>query len=115
MFAETSRSELQSLIEREGMSVESMALEDGLRIMLNFYETLRAENCINPPERDMLLYQFGTYDWGKGKFFEVDLTRQFISPAARRKVRDKEGLLLAFAQDDVLKNKTLSLDPSCTR
>lgn len=28
----------------------------------------------------MLLYQWGTYDWGEGEFFELDLTRQFIEP-----------------------------------
>lgn len=32
-----------------------------------------------PPEEggDLLLAQFGTYDWGEGEHFEVDLTRQF--------------------------------------
>ena len=30
---------------------------------------------------DMLLFQCGTYDWNKkGKFFEFDITRQFILP-----------------------------------
>ena len=27
---------------------------------------------------DRLLFQWGTYDWGKGKFFEIDLTRQVM-------------------------------------
>lgn len=27
----------------------------------------------------MLLFQFGTYDWGHGDHFEFDLTRQFIA------------------------------------
>jgi len=26
----------------------------------------------------MLLFQWGTYDWGRGKAFEIDLTRQTI-------------------------------------
>lgn len=25
---------------------------------------------------DMLLYQYGVYDWGEGEWFELDLTRQ---------------------------------------
>ena len=25
---------------------------------------------------DMLLFQFGCYDWGEGEFFELDVTRQ---------------------------------------
>jgi hypothetical protein len=28
----------------------------------------------------MLLFQWGTYDWGSGKHFEVDVTRQVIFP-----------------------------------
>jgi hypothetical protein len=28
----------------------------------------------------MLLYQWGTYDWGHGQAFELDLTRQVIIP-----------------------------------
>lgn len=28
----------------------------------------------------MLLFQWGTYDWGNGSHFEVNLTRQFIEP-----------------------------------
>jgi len=32
----------------------------------------------NEPETDMLLYQFGVFDWGQGEYFELDLTRQFI-------------------------------------
>lgn len=29
-------------------------------------------------EGDMLLYQYGIYDWGDGEYFQLDLTRQFI-------------------------------------
>ena len=33
-------------------------------------------------ENDMLLFQYGTYDWGNefGKHFMLDITRQFINP-----------------------------------
>ena len=30
-------------------------------------------------DQDMLLYQYGIYDWGQGEKFELDLTRQFMS------------------------------------
>ena len=29
-------------------------------------------------DSDMLLFQYGTYDWGKGDFFEFNITRQFM-------------------------------------
>lgn len=30
----------------------------------------------------MLLFQWGTYDWGKGEMFEFDVTRQLIAAPA---------------------------------
>jgi len=36
----------------------------------------------------MLLYQWGTYDWGNGKRFNLVLTRQFILEGAE----DDEGI-----------------------
>ena len=32
---------------------------------------------------DMLLYQYGVYDWGdeNGRHFEIDITRQFMKPS----------------------------------
>jgi len=46
--------------------------------MFDFYKQIRAEGCINPVDRDMLLFQWGTYDWGQGLNFQLDVTRQFI-------------------------------------
>ena len=31
-------------------------------------------------DNDMMLFQYGTYDWGAGRFFEFDITRQFMKP-----------------------------------
>ena len=31
-------------------------------------------------DADALLFQYGTYDWGKGESFQFDITRQFIKP-----------------------------------
>ena len=51
---------------------------DGVRLMLNFYKQSRFDNCPVEKNGDMLLYQWGTYDWGSGSFFQFDMTRQFI-------------------------------------
>lgn len=42
--------------------------------MLAFRAAIACSECIE----DMLLYQWGTYDWGVGKHFELNITRQFI-------------------------------------
>lgn len=46
--------------------------------MLAFYGDVRAEGCDLAHDGDMLLYQYGTWDWGKGRHFELNITRQFI-------------------------------------
>jgi hypothetical protein len=46
--------------------------------MFDFYRDQRAEDCPLETDGDMLLYQWGTNDWGEGEWFTIDLTRQFI-------------------------------------
>ncbi len=46
--------------------------------MLEFYEQDAVDGCRNDGQGDMLLYQWGTYDWGDGESFELDITRQLI-------------------------------------
>ena len=55
---------------------------------LKFYETARCSGLASGSRADMLLYQWGVYDWGHGEHFEFDITRQFIE---RGKV-DDEGI-----------------------
>jgi uncharacterized protein (DUF2237 family) len=49
-----------------------------VHLMLEFYRNVRADDCSFDMDGDMLLCQWGTYDWGKGRHFEFDLTRQFL-------------------------------------
>ena len=49
--------------------------------MLAFYEAVVPVGCASQ-NGDILLFQWGTYDWGDGKHFEINLTRQFIESAA---------------------------------
>lgn len=46
--------------------------------MMSFYREVRATDCEVAGDGDMLLYQWGTYDWGEGRWFELNITRQFI-------------------------------------
>ena len=48
-------------------------------MMTGFYREERAEGCAVDGDGDMLLYQWGTYDWGEGESFELDITRQLIT------------------------------------
>ncbi len=57
----------------------SLVPAEGIDLMLDFYRDERAEGGCLDDEGDMLLYQWGTDDWGEGEFFELDITRQFIT------------------------------------
>jgi hypothetical protein len=46
--------------------------------VFEFYETIRLDNSSLEEDGDMLLFQWGSYDWGHGLNFELDLTRQSI-------------------------------------
>jgi len=45
----------------------ALAIENYVAYRIDFTNELSAG--------DRLLFQWGTYDWGKGNFFEIDLTR----------------------------------------
>ncbi|MEX2581317.1 MAG: hypothetical protein WD342_19830 [Verrucomicrobiales bacterium] len=49
--------------------------------MLEFYRSERVEDCDLEEDGDMLLFQWGTYDWGEGRWFDLNITRQFIVPS----------------------------------
>ncbi|MFT4253349.1 MAG: hypothetical protein QM608_12770 [Caulobacter sp.] len=42
-----------------------------------FYREVPPTGLPDDPPGDMLLFQYGCYDWGQGETFELDLTRQF--------------------------------------
>lgn len=85
----------EAFAESNGVSLIGITPRDGVTQMLAFYETLNAEGCTGPSS-DMLLFQWGTYDWGEGKHFEVSVTRQFIELGADSDTAISQ-LQLAFA------------------
>lgn len=58
----------------KGIDLNASTPREGIQAMLDFRAAIACPACSD----DMLLYQWGTYDWGTGKYFEVNITRQFI-------------------------------------
>ena len=54
--------------------------------MLRFHATQPAQGC--DVDRDRLLFEWGTCDWGDGANFELDITRQFADMSLES---DQEG------------------------
>lgn len=79
MQPEDSAEELRRFMQQRHITLDRAALPELVDAVLAFYQTLPASNLLNEPDADMLLFQYGTYDWGDGENFEFDLTRQFIT------------------------------------
>ncbi|MEO8552168.1 MAG: hypothetical protein ABI678_19455, partial [Kofleriaceae bacterium] len=62
--------EFERLLAARGLAVATLSLRDGIAAMLDFYRTVRADDCVIADDGDMLLFQ-----WNPN---ELDLTRQFI-------------------------------------
>jgi len=65
-------------LEAAGQSLDGLTLAVGVEAMLAYYAEERADGCPLDEDGDMLLFQWGTHDWGDGLAFEVNITRQLI-------------------------------------
>lgn len=60
-----------------GVSILECRPREGFEQFFAFHVSIKAEGCEDPGS-DMLLFQWGVYDWGNGKFFDLNITRQFV-------------------------------------
>lgn len=63
---------------QQGVNIDVLRLESTIDAFFRFYEAERAEGCVLDADGDMLLFEWGTVDWGEGEHFELSLARQLI-------------------------------------
>ena len=78
------REHFERYIAERGVRLEQLAAETAIRSMVDFYLEERVKQAVIDEDGDMLLFQWGTHDWGEGPSFEYGITRQLI-------VQDEEG------------------------
>ncbi|MFP8777499.1 hypothetical protein [Hydrogenophaga sp. RWCD_12] len=78
MHPTTSAAEFQSFLARRGILLSSIDIPQLVESALSFYETVKAAGLAEGSGADMLLCQWGVYNWGQGEHFEFDITRQFV-------------------------------------
>lgn len=61
-----------------GRPFEAASVREALARCLDFYGAQDVSGLSQEADADMLLFQYGCYDWGDGEFFQIGLTRQFI-------------------------------------
>jgi hypothetical protein len=87
------QTEFTNRLRASGFELPRVSVDAGFSEAFAFYRDVRPAGCEKDLDGDMLLFQWGTYDWGKGKYFNLDLTRQFILEGTE----DDEGIFqLAF-------------------
>ena len=74
--------EFQRYLSRCGDKGTPQTPRSGLARMCAFYREIRADDADLEADGDMLLFQWGTYDWGHGALFEVGIVRQLIQRGA---------------------------------
>ena len=61
-----------------GSPLDTLPPKGGIDHMLNYYDQKKYPDAEKGVDGDMLLFQYGVYDWGDGNYFEYDITRQVI-------------------------------------
>ena len=78
MRPENSTTALRDWFADRGLKLDALSVQHLVSETLAFYQAKRCAGLAADPSADMLLYQWGVYDWGQGENFEFDITRQFI-------------------------------------
>jgi hypothetical protein len=91
-------------IEAAGHSLASLRPSDGIDLLLRFYREERAEGCAIDEDGDMLLFEWGCFDWGEGESFELKITRQFMGGGGEDEEIRQLSLTFKFSPSASLRN-----------
>ena len=96
---------LEQRLQASGLTIGGLSVPGAVTQVLSFYREVRVADCALDADGDMLLFQWGVYDWGGGPSFQFDLTRQFISGVDDDAIRQL-SLVLQFAPSEQLRALT---------
>jgi hypothetical protein len=77
---QNARQEFEKILRGRGLLERDLNLAAGCEALFDFYRDKRpiGRAFEQHEDADMLLFQWGTYDWGTGEHFAFNLTRQLI-------------------------------------
>jgi hypothetical protein len=78
MTPSSSLEEFRARARLKNLSLDDLKAEQGFPLMFDFYKEVRADGCISPSDRDMLIFLWGTFDRGEGMHFQLKIARQFM-------------------------------------
>ena len=70
---QNARHEFEKVLRGRGLSEHAPGLVAGCDALFDFYRDNRADGAVfeQHDDADMLLFQWGTYDWGEGEHFSL--------------------------------------------
>jgi len=77
MRAADAQAALERFVAGRGSDLDDLDAEAAVDAMLTWYELERPDDVDVEDNADMLLFQWGAYDWG-GRSFHYNITRQLI-------------------------------------
>lgn len=104
MKTEYTLKEFNDYLHRGGLVGAPQTPAAGFALLIGFYNDVRFEEVDLDEDGDALLFQWGTYDWGRGLHFEVDLTRQLIRGRGNDEDVWQLHLTYRFPQSEALQN-----------
>jgi hypothetical protein len=90
-------------IKPRAPELAALSPAEGIALMLGFYKEERADGCEIAEDGDMLLYQWGCYDWGRGEAFEFNITRQLMEAAGEDEDIRQLALTFKFTPSEALR------------
>lgn len=82
----TIEADFKTFVVDEGCLLSDLSVNDGFTLFLKFYQTKRVKTYDIQKDEDMLLFEYGVYDWGDGESFYLSFTRQLSSANPRAKI-----------------------------
>jgi hypothetical protein len=65
-----------NFLEGKGLELQGLSLQHFPLLFAAYFETVKFDGFSNGNDGDNILFQYGDYDWGNGKFFQINFTRQ---------------------------------------
>ena len=97
-FRETLEQIFYRFLDNKQMNAPTQAIE----ALLEFYRTVIILPEVEDPEQDMLLFQYGVYDWNDtGDTFEFNLTRQVASLEPGEDEYDQFSITLLYEPEEM--------------
>jgi hypothetical protein len=104
MKVSSAKKQFLELTKAKVPELSSLSPAEGISLMLAFYDDEQADGCNIDEDGDMLLCQWGCYDWGQGESFEFNITRQFTETEGEDEGIRQLSLTFKFKPVDSLRN-----------